>query len=73
MTTIDRVGPSAIAVNRAADSFQMDRLAAKSLSVCPACDGTGLQKLKRPTEPGRKIYSATCKKCLGKGRIRKRS
>jgi DnaJ-class molecular chaperone len=41
--------------------------------VCRACDGTGFQKLKRPTEPGRKIYPAICKKCLGKGRIRKRS
>jgi len=39
--------------------------------ICTACDGTGLQKIKQPPEPGRKIYPAKCKKCLGKGRINK--
>jgi hypothetical protein len=28
--------------------------------VCPACDGTGLQKVKQPTQPGHKIYPAKC-------------
>jgi hypothetical protein len=23
-------------------------------AICPVCDGTGLQKVKQPTEPGRK-------------------
>jgi len=40
-------------------------------AVCPACDGTGLQKVKQPTQPGRKIYPAKCEECLGKGRIKK--
>lgn len=39
--------------------------------ICPDCDGTGVEKIKQPTEPGRKIFAATCKKCLGKGRIDK--
>ena len=39
--------------------------------VCPACDGTGFQKVEQPTEPGRKIYPAKCKECLGEGRINK--
>jgi len=37
--------------------------------ICPSCDGTGFQKLKQPTEPGRRIYPATCKECLGKGKV----
>jgi DnaJ-class molecular chaperone len=37
--------------------------------ICAACDGTGFQKIDQPSEPGRKIYPATCKECLGKGRI----
>ncbi len=36
-----------------------------------ACDGTGLQKVKQPTQPGRKIFPAKCEECLGKGRIKK--
>jgi DnaJ-class molecular chaperone len=40
-------------------------------AICPACDGTGLQKVKQPTQPGRKIYPAKCEVCLGKGRIKK--
>jgi DnaJ-class molecular chaperone len=39
--------------------------------ICPACKGKGVQKVKQPKEPGRKIYPATCKECLGKGRIAK--
>jgi DnaJ-class molecular chaperone len=38
--------------------------------ICLACDGTGFQKLKQPTEPGRRIYPATCKECLGKGKVK---
>jgi DnaJ-class molecular chaperone len=36
--------------------------------ICAACDGTGFQKVEQPSEPGRKIYPATCRECLGKGR-----
>jgi DnaJ-class molecular chaperone len=39
--------------------------------VCPAGDGTGFQKVKQPTQPGRKIYPPKCAECLGKGRIKK--
>jgi len=39
--------------------------------ICPACDGTGFQKIKQSTEPGRKIYPAKCGVCLGKGCIEK--
>jgi hypothetical protein len=38
--------------------------------ICPACDGTGFQKLKQPTQPGRKVDAPKCAECLGKGRIR---
>jgi len=38
-------------------------------TICPACDGTGAQMVKQPEQPGRKIYPAKCKECLGKGRI----
>jgi DnaJ-class molecular chaperone len=40
-------------------------------AICPACDGTGLQNVKQPTQPGRKIYPAKCEECLGKGKIKK--
>jgi DnaJ-class molecular chaperone len=40
-------------------------------AICPVCDGTGLQKVKQPMQPGRKIYPAKCEECLGKGRIKK--
>jgi DnaJ-class molecular chaperone len=36
---------------------------------CPACGGTGFPIVAQPAEPGRKIYPAPCKKCLGKGRL----
>jgi DnaJ-class molecular chaperone len=39
--------------------------------ICPACDGMGFPKATQPAKPGRKIYPATCKQCLGKGRIKK--
>jgi DnaJ-class molecular chaperone len=38
---------------------------------CPACDGRGAPAVKQPAVPGRKIYPGPCKKCGGKGRIRK--
>jgi DnaJ-class molecular chaperone len=34
---------------------------------CPACNGTGYPPVKQPKEPGRKIYSARCERCDGKG------
>jgi DnaJ-class molecular chaperone len=37
---------------------------------CSACDGTGFQAVAQPAQPGRKIYPARCKRCLGKGRIK---
>jgi DnaJ-class molecular chaperone len=36
---------------------------------CPGCDGTGFPTVKKPIQPGKKIYPAPCKQCLGKGRI----
>ena len=39
--------------------------------TCAACGGTGLETVKQPTKPGRKIYPAKCKPCDGKGRIKK--
>ena len=36
---------------------------------CSVCDGTGFPKVRQPIQPGRKIYPAPCKQCLGKGRI----
>jgi Resolvase, N terminal domain len=33
--------------------------------------GTGFQRIKQSTEPGRRVYPASCKECLGKGQIRK--
>jgi DnaJ-class molecular chaperone len=38
---------------------------------CEACDGTGLQPVKQPAEPGKRIYSTRCKVCDGKGRVKK--
>jgi DnaJ-class molecular chaperone len=38
--------------------------------ICPACDGTGFEKVKQPTQLGRKIYPPKCAECLGKGRIK---
>jgi hypothetical protein len=36
-----------------------------------ACDGTGLQPVKQPDEPGRRIYPPPCKECHEKDRLRK--
>jgi DnaJ-class molecular chaperone len=36
---------------------------------CPSCEGTGFPTVKQPMQPGRKLYPAPCKECLGKGRI----
>ena len=38
---------------------------------CEACDGTGVQIVKQPTEPSKRIYPARCKICGGKGRLKK--
>jgi DnaJ-class molecular chaperone len=37
--------------------------------VCPSCDGTGIQNVKQPDQPERRIYPPPCKECLGKGRV----
>jgi DnaJ-class molecular chaperone len=37
--------------------------------ICPACNGTGFPTVRQAVQPGRKIYSASCKRCFGKGRI----
>jgi DnaJ-class molecular chaperone len=37
---------------------------------CDACDGRGARAALKPS-PNRRIYAAACKKCGGKGRIRK--
>jgi DnaJ-class molecular chaperone len=37
---------------------------------CPSCGGTGFPIVMQPTQPGRKIYPATCKQCEGKGWIK---
>jgi DnaJ-class molecular chaperone len=36
---------------------------------CPACEGTGFPTVMQPKQPGKKIYPAPCKQCLGKGRL----
>jgi len=38
---------------------------------CLACDGAGFPAVKQPAQPGRRIYTARCKVCAGKGRILK--
>jgi DnaJ-class molecular chaperone len=50
----------------------MKRLKSKEIGAeidCPACEGTGFQPVAQPRQPGRKIYAARCKECVGKGRI----
>jgi DnaJ-class molecular chaperone len=39
--------------------------------ICPVCNGTGLQNVKQPVQPGRKVFPPKCAECLGKGRINK--
>ncbi len=34
---------------------------------CEACNGTGFPRIKQPSQPGRRIYPAPCKRCGGKG------
>jgi DnaJ-class molecular chaperone len=46
------------------------RTAVPRETKCEACNGTGFPKVKQPTEPGRKIFPAPCRKCGGKGRIK---
>jgi DnaJ-class molecular chaperone len=36
---------------------------------CPGCNGTGFPPVKPSLLPGRKIFAARCKECLGKGRL----
>lgn len=38
---------------------------------CDTCNGTGFQSVMQPVQPGKKIYPPPCKKCGGKGRIKK--
>jgi DnaJ-class molecular chaperone len=38
---------------------------------CEACNGTGVQIVKQPSVPGKRIYPARCKMCDGKGRVKK--
>jgi DnaJ-class molecular chaperone len=52
-------------------SFREQRETSKEVEVrCDACKGTGLQAVKQPAEPGRRIFPARCAKCDGKGRIK---
>jgi hypothetical protein len=37
---------------------------------CDACNGTGLQPVQQPTQPGQRIYPTRCPKCGGKGRLK---
>jgi DnaJ-class molecular chaperone len=38
---------------------------------CEACDGTGFEVVKQPSEPGKRVYQLRCKICEGKGRVKK--
>jgi DnaJ-class molecular chaperone len=38
---------------------------------CQACNGTGHQAAKQPSQADRRIYPPPCKECSGKGRITK--
>jgi DnaJ-class molecular chaperone len=37
--------------------------------TCPACNGTGFPPVKKPVEPGHRIYPVKCEICGGKGKI----
>jgi DnaJ-class molecular chaperone len=37
---------------------------------CKACDGTGVELAKQPSDPAKRIYPARCKVCGGKGRVK---
>ena len=37
--------------------------------VCPACNGTGLQEVRQPTEPGRKIYPSNAMPAQARERL----
>jgi len=41
-----------------------------SETKCEACSGTGLQVIKQPTRPGKRIYAPKCNVCGGKGRVK---
>jgi DnaJ-class molecular chaperone len=36
---------------------------------CPACNGTGFPLVAQPDKPSRRIFPASCKGCMGKGRV----
>jgi DnaJ-class molecular chaperone len=38
---------------------------------CDARNGTGFQVVMHPVQPGKKIYPPPCKKCVGKGGMKK--
>jgi DnaJ-class molecular chaperone len=38
---------------------------------CDACNGSGFPSTKQSDATGRRIYPAPCKKCDGKGRLRR--
>jgi DnaJ-class molecular chaperone len=38
---------------------------------CEACDGTGFEVVKQPSEAVKRIYPARCKVCGGKGWVKK--
>ena len=49
--------------------LESDRLSEDEIK-CSACDGTGVQIAKQPSEPGKRTI-ARCKVCDGKGRLKK--
>jgi DnaJ-class molecular chaperone len=38
---------------------------------CEACDGTGVQIVKQPSDPMKRVYAPPCEVCGGKGRVKK--
>ena len=36
---------------------------------CEACDGTGVEIVEQPSEPGKRIFPPRCKVCDGKGHV----
>ena len=52
-------------------SFREQRQASTEVEVkCDACNGTGFQAINKAAQSGRRIYPATCPRCVGKGRVR---
>jgi hypothetical protein len=57
---------------------RIEQLAPKSGAIdtatevrCDACDGLGFPSVKQPAAAGRQIYPEPCKKCDGKGRLKR--